>query len=165
MFNFDLREDERVLAMYRKAEALLIKPALYVAVLMYVPWTFLLKYELAYQYRWWLLILTIIVVLYAIHAYVVWLLNVSLLTDRRLVVVTYHTLFHKEVREAELAQITNVSFISKGMTAFALGLGTVEVYIRHQNTPLVITHLKNPDRVKDAILTAKSRGFKVEIFH
>ncbi|MEK7161095.1 MAG: hypothetical protein AAB729_00175 [Patescibacteria group bacterium] len=47
MFKFDLLDNEHPVALYRQAEAVLIKPALLIFVFIYFPWFFLLKYEIA----------------------------------------------------------------------------------------------------------------------
>lgn len=149
MFKFDLLENEKVLALYRQSESVLFKPALWVLALIYFPWFFLLKYELASAYDRLLLFWTILVLLYAVNKYLLWLLNLYIVTDRRLVSVGYKNLLNKKVLESPLEKILNVSFYQKGFWQALFSQGTVEVQIAGLNEPMVLKNLSQPSKIKD----------------
>src|SRR6185503_14817907 len=123
----DLLENEKVSNIYRQSEATLSKPVIIVLVLIYLPWFFLLKYELVQSYLRLLLFWTILVLLYAVNKYFLWLLNVYLLTNKRLVIVEYKGLFSKKVLESPLNKILNVGFKTEGFWQTLFAFGSVDV--------------------------------------
>ncbi len=165
MFNFPLDENEKIITMLRRGEAVLIKPAAIVAILIYVPWTFMLKYELVFQYRWWLLVLTVMVLGYAAMNYLLWLLNVCVLTDKRLIIITYRTLFYRETREVPLNRIANITSVTSGLLGFFFNLGSLKVHIKQVQEPIEIKNIKNPQKAKDALIQAQNRVMLVQNFN
>ncbi len=152
MFKFKLRENEKVVKLYRQTEAVLFKPALIIFVLIYFPWYFLLKYELAGDYRRLILSWTILVLLYALNEYLLWLTNAYVVTDQRLVMIHYRNLMDKKLWETPLHQVLNVSFSIKGFWQSLFNFGTVEVRVRGLPTePLMLKNVAHPAEVKDFI--------------
>src|SRR5581483_6457635 len=99
MFKFDLLENEQVTGIYRQTESVLFKPVIIVFILVYFPWYFLLQYDLAQNYLKLLFFWTLLVFCYALNKYLLWLINVHLVTNQRLVSVRYQNLFSKQVLE------------------------------------------------------------------
>ncbi len=151
MFKFDLLLDEKVLNIYRQTEAVLFKPVILVFALIYTPWYFLLKYELANKYSRLLLLWTILIFLYALNKYLLWLLNVYIITNKRLIAINYFSLFNKKVLETPLDRILNVSFTSKGIWANLSKTGSVESQINGLREPIVFKNISHPSTVKDFI--------------
>ena len=117
MFKFDLVQNEKLISSYRQSEASLIKAGVITPILIYLPWYFLLKYELAANFTAWLFIWTLGVLFYFINQYLLWLLNCCLITNKRVVIISYKTLLSKQVLEAPLERILNVSYKSSGIMA------------------------------------------------
>lgn len=157
MFKFDLWENEEVQVLYRQSEAVLIKPAAVIFVLIYLPWYFLLKYELAADYRRLLLAWTIIVLVYGVYKYLLWLLNIYLVTNKRLAVINYPSLVKKRVAESSLHQIANISFVTTGFFASLFGFGNVEATVMGLAEPLVLKNVRQPAKVKDFIWKVHQR--------
>ena len=149
MFKVELLENEKVLNLYRQSEAVLFKPVLIVLVLIYFPWFFLLKYALAQNYLRLLLFWTILVLLYAINKYLLWLLNVYLVTNKRLVNVGYLNLLNKKVLESPLAKILNVSFSCKGLWQSLFDFGNVEVQVEGLHEAIKLKNIAHPAKAKD----------------
>ena len=154
MFKFDLLEGEQVDQIYRQTEAVLFKPVLVVFILIYFPWYFLLTYDLASDYSRFLLLWTIIIFLYAAYKYILWLLNVYLLTNRRLICVSYFRLMDKKVLETPLGKILNVSFYTKGFWQTLFKFGTVEVVVPGLRDPMVLKNISHPSKLKDVLWRA-----------
>lgn len=151
MFKFNLLENEKVVRLYRQTEAVLFKPALIVMALIYFPWYFLLKYDLAASHDRLLLLWTLIVFAYGLNKYLIWLLNVDIITDKRLVCVNYFNLLNKQVTETPLAQILNVSFSMRGFWQSVFRFGSVEIRAAGLAEPMILKNLAHPAVVKDFI--------------
>ncbi len=149
MFKFDLLENEKVLNVYRQTEAVLFKPVLLIFVLIYFPWYFLIKYELVSKYDRLLLFWTFLIILYAVHKYLVWLLNAYIVTDKRLINVQHKSVLNKKVVETPLDRILNVSFQIKGFWQSLFKFGTVEVQAAGLSEPLALKNVSQPEKVKD----------------
>ncbi|MDR3642960.1 MAG: PH domain-containing protein [Candidatus Doudnabacteria bacterium] len=151
MLKLDLHEGEQVRQIYRQSEAVLFKPVLVVFVLIYFPWYFLLTSGLAADYVRFLLLWTGAVFFYAAYNYIIWLLNIYLLTDRRLVCINYFGLFSKKVLETPLGKILNVGFSSNGFWQTVFKFGTVQVQVPGLLEPLSLKNVGNPAKIKDAL--------------
>lgn len=149
MFKFKLQPNERLLKIHRQAEIVLIKPVLIVFILLYVPWTFLIKYELYIRFNRILLFWTLLVGVYAIYKYLLWLANVYIITDKRLIAINYESLIHKIVLETPLDRIYNISAETKGLARTLLKIGNVIVQIATLSAPMILHNLKHPEGVKD----------------
>ena len=101
MFNFTLQPGEKLLKIQRQAEIVLVKPVLAVFILIYGPWTFLIKYELQTRFNRILLFWTALIIIYVLYKYVLWLINVYIITDKRLIAINYKSLVHKIVLEIQ----------------------------------------------------------------
>ena len=160
MFKFHLLENEKVLSLYRQSEAVLFKPVLIVFVLIYFPWYFLVKYELVAAYDRLLFFWTVLVALYALSKYLLWLLNVYIVTDKRLIRVRYANLLNKHVLETRLEQIQNVSFSVHGFWQSLFRFGAVEVRTMGLGEPLVLKNVSHPAEIKDFIWRVRNVGTK-----
>ena len=154
MFKFDLLPGESVKEIFRQTEAVLFKPVLIVFCLIYFPWYFLLTYDLATSYLRLLGFWTILVLLYAVYKFLLWRLNVYILSDRRLVVVSYLGLMEKKVSETHLDKILNVGFTSRGFWQAIFQFGNVEVQVPGLLNALVLKNISNPSKIKDALWQA-----------
>lgn len=125
------------------------KPVLLVFVFIYAPWAFILKYDLLFRLNRLLLTWTFLVITYAIYKYVLWLINVYLITDKRLIAVIYKSLINKVVLETPIERIHNISAQTKGLAHSLLKIGDVTVQVASLTQPMVLKNLKKPEEVKD----------------
>ena len=149
MFKLDLQPEEKVLNLYRQSEVVLFKPVIFIFVLIYFPWFFLLKYELAATYSRLLVFWTILVFFYALNKYLLWLLNVYLITDKRVIIVNYKNLLNKKVSESALNKILNISFSVKGLWQILFKFGSIEIQTQGLNEALIFRNIVDPSKVKD----------------
>lgn len=145
--------------MYRQTEFVLVKTVLWVFLLIYGPWFFLIKYELDSRYRVLLFFWTLAILIYAVGKYLLWLVNVYVLTDKRLISFEYKSLFNKSVLETPLDRILNVSFTSKGVMASLMNFGDVFVQVQGLPEPMVLKKVKDAGKVKDFLWKAHSGQF------
>ena len=149
MFKLELLEGEKMANVYRQSEIVLLKPVLIIFALIYIPWFFLIKYELVATYDRLLFFWTILVFLFGVDRYIIWLLNVYLVTDRRVIKVKYKNIFNKEVLESPLDRILNISFSIKGLWPALFGFGNVEVQVTGLPEPMELKNVSHPAKVKD----------------
>lgn len=158
MFEFKLKENEKILAMRRKSEVVLFKPVALVFIAIYVPWYFLLKYGLVNDYKKWLVLWTFLVFAYALYVYLLWLLNVYLITDKRVVLVHYKNLFSKAVTESPFDHIGNISFKTTGFFSSLFNFGEVEIQITGLSRAIMLAQIKNPSEIKDLLWQLKAKA-------
>lgn len=156
MFKFNLQPNERLLKIHRQAEIVLIKPVLAVFILIYAPWAFLIKYDLHVRFNRILLFWTAVVIIYALYKYVLWLTNVYIITDRRLIAVNYKSLVHKIVLETPIDRIHNISSETKGLIKSMLKIGDVIIQVASLTQPMILKNLKHPEEIKDFLWTVHS---------
>jgi len=149
MFKLDLLPNEKILNLYRQSETVLFKPVLIVFVLIYFPWYFLLQYDLITKYPRLLFFWTVLVLFYALYKYLLWLLNLYIVTNKRLVSINYQGLLNKKVLESPLDRILNVSFSQKGFWQSLFSFGTVETQVAGLSEPIVFQNVSKPSQVKD----------------
>jgi hypothetical protein len=153
MFKFDLLPNEKVLNIYRQSEVVLFRPAIIIMALIYFPWFFFVKYELADRFSRLLIFWTFLVLIYAVHSYMLWLVNIYLVSNRRLVHVSHKNLLNKKVSESPLDKIINVSFSIKGFWQSIFGFGNVEAQVLGLSEPIVFKNVSKPSAVKDFLWT------------
>ncbi len=122
---------------------------LVVLIFIYAPWAFFIKYELHTRFQRILLIWTAFIIFYAVYQYLLWLINVYIITDKRLIAVNYQSLIHKIVLETPIDRIHNISAETKGLTRSLLKIGDVIVQVASLTQPMVLHNLKHPEEIKD----------------
>ena len=163
MFKIDLLENEKIVNVFRQTEAVLFKPILLIFILIYFPWYFLLKYELASSYVRLLFFWTILIFIHAVRKYLLWLLNVYLQTNQRLVSMQYAGLFSKKVLESPLDKILNVSFQLSGFWQAVFKYGDVEVQVAGLPAPIILKNVAQPSQIKDTLWRAREQASNFKI--
>ncbi len=149
MFKFTLHEGETLFKVFRQSKAILIFPFITSLFLMYIPWKFLISYDLRDKFSDVLLIWTIGVLLWIFNKYLLWLINIYIITNKRLIVLNYKNVLHKIVLETPLERIHNISSEIHGLWGSVLKIGNVVVQIASLSQPLVLSNLKYPEKLKD----------------
>ncbi len=154
MFTHQIHDDENLLQAYRKHEITLVPKVLEIFILIFIPWFFGLKYSFVFSSRAHtniFLLWTLIVAIFALHTFLVWTINVYLVTSKRLLHIAHTGLFKKMVTETPLDRILNVSFRTSGILSTIFRYGDVLVQIVGLDHPLVLKSVPNPSAVKDFI--------------
>lgn len=144
--------------MQRQTESLLIVPAIVICFALYAPIWYLLQNDLLGEYIWWLLAWTLLVILYAGNRYLLWLVNVTILTNKRAVAVHYQSLFKKEVHEIALTDVRNIKTKTTGVFSSLFGFGTLE--FEGGGTSVEFENIRNPEKLKDVVWKAKGITLK-----
>lgn len=150
MFSFDLQGSENLIKTYRQSESLLIKPTILVMAAIYIPVWFMFQYGVITKLAWLLAIWTLGVLIYAVNKYILWLVTTYLITDRRVVAITYSSLAKRQTEELTLKGITAIRQKSAGVFGHLFKYGTLEV--ESGGTPVIFKNVSNPKQVKELIL-------------
>ncbi|MBI3231560.1 MAG: PH domain-containing protein [Candidatus Doudnabacteria bacterium] len=161
MFKFSLPASERLLKTVRQSEIVLMKPSLIVLGSVYLPWAFLIKYGLHVRFRRLLFLWTMMIFVFAAYKYVLWLINVYIITDKRLISINYKSIIHKIVLETPIDRIQNISSETKGLVKSVLKIGSVVVQVASLSQPIVLKNLKHPEEVKDFLW--KTHSFESQV--
>ncbi len=151
MFKLNLLPNEKIIKFFRQSESVLFKPVLIIFLLIYLPWYFLIKYDLVSNYTRLLLFWTILVLFYGVNRYILWLINIGLLTDKRIINIRYKNLFNKKVLEAPLERVLNVSSSRHGFLQTLFGVGSVEIQVAGLPEPMLLKYLASPEKAKDLL--------------
>ena len=152
MFKHQLHDNETLLQVYRRHEITLVPKTLEFFVLLFVPWYLGLRYQFIFSssahmelFLFW----TILVALFAVQTFVIWTINVYLVTSKRLLHVEHRNLFKKSVIETPLDRILNVSFRTTGFFSTLFHYGDVAVQVVGLDQPIVLRQVPAPSKVKD----------------
>lgn len=156
MFKFDLHPQEKLILLVRQRESVLFRPVFGILLAVYLPWFLILKYEVLDQLYRLLFFWAILLLIYGTGKYLLWLLNVTLITNQRVIRVKYRNLFEKRVTEVELSGIVRASCVTSGLWAPLFDFGSIELLIAGAGEPFSIIDIKSPQRVKDVILKLKA---------
>lgn len=149
LHSIPLHENEAQLKVYRETELVLIKPAILILALIFIPWFFLIQYGLDVQFRRILFVWTLGVSLYAAKVYFLWHLKQYIITNKRLIHVSHYGLFKKRVVETPLERVLNVSFRTTGILSSVFSFGDVEVQVVGLLEPITLNNISNPGKIKD----------------
>ena len=161
MFSLDLQPNEKLFRIYRQTEWALAKPILIIFVALYVPWFLLAHAGLFADWAKAFLLWTILLLLYGVYHYLLWLANSYVVTDQRLVIVRYLSLFKKQVTESPLNRIQNISYSTTGFFSSLLNYGNVQVRIAGLDEPLVLKRLRKPENLKTFLWALQTHQAKL----
>ncbi len=154
MFTHQIHEDENLLQMYRKHEITLVPKVLQVFILIFVPWYLGLRYDYIFSspgHTRIFIAWTLLVAFYAMHIFLVWAINVYIITSKRLLHIQHSSIFRKTVIETPLDRVLNVSFKTTGLFSTIFRYGDVLVQVVGLEQPIVLKQIPNPSQVKDFI--------------
>lgn len=157
MFTVDLEPNEKLVKIYRKAEATLIMPAIFVMIAIYVPIWFLVSYELLTKFIWFLAVWTVLVLWYGLKTYSYWLLNSTIVTDKRVISVTYNFPFGKKTSELLMRSIENITVITPNTWSKLMGIGTVLLYGSGHESRIELSNIHNPEECKQILWHTRGR--------
>ncbi len=149
MFSFDLHENEKLLKVYRQSESLLIKPVVLIILALYIPLYLAYQYYLVQKLAWLLVLWVLLVLIYAINKYLLWLVTTYLITDQRVVAVTYKSLAKRQTVELQIKDITTVRQKSSGLFSHLFKFGTLE--LQGGGSAVVFESISGPTEAKELI--------------
>lgn len=143
--------DEKIQKNYRQTKVLLVGHFLFSAILLYLPLNFLSKYNLSENLGRLPLLWSILVALYFLNYALLWWVNFVLVTNKRLLIIRYHSLLHKQVTDVPKDKIVNISYEKRGLWPALFNYGNVIVQQQNLGQGFVLSHLADPAGKKEEI--------------
>ena len=94
--------------------------------------------------------------IYAFYHYYIWRKDTYILTDSRVIIKEQNTFFSKQVSEATLSNITDVTYKIKGVWATIFNYGTVRAETASAD-PLKLKNVAKPHKIQKLMLDLKER--------
>jgi uncharacterized membrane protein YdbT with pleckstrin-like domain len=99
-----------------------------------------------------LIIFLMILWIFAFSKVVDYYLDVWIITDRRVIDIEQHGLFHREISEFYLARIQDVTVSIKGFIATVFEFGDIHIQTAGEHREFVFKQVPNPHEAKTLIL-------------
>lgn len=149
-------EGEKVLLVERQYPIVMRKALMFGLVLMLVsiiPWAIATYYDYAWiTYSiWWLVGCLVILFWYWLRAWVGWYYTVYVLSNQRILIVTQHGFFSREVNDLTLNNIQNVNYKVTGFQAALFGFGTVTIETLSGGKPIRLRFIHGPAEFAQSI--------------
>lgn len=88
-----------------------------------------------------------------------WFFNIYIITDKRVVDMDFHHLLYRDVSEAPLRNIEDVTYKTQGFMGTIFNFGTVSIQTAGERRELEFENVANPSRVSD-LLTDLVRDYR-----
>ena len=151
-YSKNLDENEEVIKVVRQHPITMTGSLVFNSLLILIDFFFL---TWLFSQGWWAVLVFFFFILmpslFMIRSYVIWSKNLFLITNKRVIDIDQHGLFHKVVSECNYEKIQDVSFTIKGIFATLFKFGKIEIQTAGSQTNLEIRYVKNPHQVQELI--------------
>jgi len=150
------KDDERVISIFHKHWISFVKP-----IAIFLPFFVVSIAILFYQGQLGtgFLIVGFIIfvgaVSYLLYNYLIWNWDVYILTDQRVIDIDQKSLFHKVVSEANLNNIQDTTFETKGVWQTMFNYGKVNILTASSGANIEFENVDKPEHVMSVIAEAK----------
>lgn len=155
--SFAGQEDgENVLLVERQYPIVLRRPLIFGLVIMPVsllPWAIATynSYDWINYTYWWMAAWLLFLFWFWLRAWVGWFYTVYVLTNQRILIVSQHGFFSREVNDLTLNNIQNVNYKVTGFQAALFGFGTVTIQTLSGAKPLRLRYIHGPAEFAQSI--------------
>jgi hypothetical protein len=109
------------------------------------------------SFKGWLLLWTLAILVYLANCFLLWLVNVCIITNQRVIAAKYQTLLRKRISDCALAQIANIEITSKGILSGLFNFGNLVITPAGNPQAIEISNIGNPMKLKNYIARILSR--------
>ena len=90
-----------------------------------------------------------------------WFFNVYIITNKRVVDMDFNHLLHRNISEAPLRNIEDITYTTKGAFQTIFNLGHISIQTAAEQRELEFEHVPNPAKVQDILsdLVSEVRGY------
>jgi hypothetical protein len=161
-----LQAEEEVVAVFRQSRAVLVLPAVASAAAILLPVWYAVRYELLSALAFWLLLWSLVVLVWFVGRVYLWHRETYTITTRRLVKSVHEKVFQQVVSETALDRILNVSYRTTGAWSVVGKFGNVDVQVVGRLEPIVVKAVHDPAVMKEFLWRlheqATNRGGRFE---
>lgn len=147
-----LKSDETVVMVVREYGITKL-PQLTIALLAYFTVVFFL-FPL-FRLGWWGVVvfasLLFVVVVYSVRGLVIWMNDLVIVTNQRIIDHQRHGLFSKTVREITWSQVVDIRYSQRGLWATLFHYGSVQLVLSQATDTLDLHHVYRPATIRDIL--------------
>lgn len=157
---FKTEKDEKILYSIRKHWFILAKSWLraLVSFLIIILILILTSFRVL---NYWLLILILgiwflVTLVYAFYEWLIWYLDLYIITNKRIVDIEQKSLFLRQISETSLDKIQDITFEITGFWATLLNFGTLKIETAGKETAINFDLIKNPSKIQKIIFNLQN---------
>ena len=139
------KEDEDIILFLRQHPAILLKPGFLIVFFVAVIILVFIFYKASYVTFWVSLPLISISLIIFLFSYLIWRLQVAILTNYRLIVIEQRKIFLRRVWEIELDKIGNLSYKMEGILGHIFNFGSL--LIKSAGEEVEIANIEDPPSI------------------
>jgi hypothetical protein len=153
--------DEKVLYVFRRSLITNIPWVSFTLVLVFFPffaWPYVsgfltlpINFEMVITLFWYLFVFG-----YAFHNFTLWFFNVYIVSSKKIIDIDFHGLLYKDISEATLDNIEDVTSVVKGTFGTIFNIGAVYVQTAGESREFEFTGVDRPAKIRDLIADLKA---------
>lgn len=155
-FSRVLKENEELLHLVRPSPAVFFKPA--ITALFFILLPFFLMFLLFQWERYGLILFFILLIIglwLLVRLIVIWIYNVFLITNQRLILYRQPDLFDRLVSETDYDKIQDVSWRIKGFWQAVFRYGSVRIQLIGSESAIIVSKIPKPQQIQQILLSIK----------
>lgn len=153
---FENQEEEEKLILLLRRHTITNIPWIFItAILIVIPFfyqlfplfDFLPKHYLPILFLGWYLL----IVAFVFENFLLWFYNIYIITDERIIDVDFYHVLYKEISDAKIDKIQDVSYNQRGIFQAMFNYGDILIQTAAEKTQFVFEKIPNPDQVVSVI--------------
>jgi membrane protein YdbS with pleckstrin-like domain len=101
-----------------------------------------IRFQAIFVAMWYLFVIA-----YVFEKFLSWYYNVYIITDERIVDVDFHSVLYKEISQAKIDNIQDVTFVMGGLTSAMFNYGTVYIQTAGEQREFDFDDVPHPNRI------------------
>ncbi len=161
-FQKKLSEDEEVILFVRPFGLVYVGWVIMSAVLVFGPLYYFFHFLKFGYFGIALLLLIFLLGLFSfVKTIVVWRFTAVVLTNKRIIDFDQRGLFVRDLSEAPLVNVQDISLSQKGIWAMLFDFGTIKIQTAGTNAVLELTYIRHPRQVHEILVDLKENSLQV----
>lgn len=91
------------------------------------------------------------ILFYSIRTFIIWYLDVMIVTADRLIDIERSGIFSYEVKDIDWENIRDITYKKQGVWAILFNYGTIRIAIADQDNPIELDHVYQPHQIRDIL--------------
>lgn len=160
-FQKKLHEDEEVVLFVRPFGLVYIGWVMMSAVLVFGPLYYFFHFlKFGYIAIFILLIIFLLGIFSLIKTIVVWRFTAVVITNKRIIDFDQHGLFVRQLSEAPMVNVQDISLSQKGVWALIFDFGTIKIQTAGTSAVLELSFIRHPRQIHEVLVDLKEQSFK-----
>lgn len=91
------------------------------------------------------------IIYYSIRTFIIWYLDVMIVTAERLIDIERSGIFTYEVKDIDWENIRDITYTKRGILATLFNYGTIRIAIADHDMPIELHHVYQPHQIRDIL--------------